>query len=135
MFVSASLVRRFARLASLFGFVRAVFRHVVRAASKQNVFECVEIDDDSRVVIDRFSYFCGKRFDLEPLRRAVAAASQQRAVAYVVVGGDGFLLANVREADAHCDVLVRPVDPQLARKHNKVCFFFRFLYCFVCVFD
>jgi peptide subunit release factor 1 (eRF1) len=89
-------------------------------APSLNVFECLQIDESAtRVVINRFHYVCGRRFDTQPLHDAVNAACMPRSVAYIVVGGDGFTLASVREADAHITVLVQPHDPNLARKHNK----------------
>lgn len=84
------------------------------------VFECVEIDEEAtKVVISRFHYHCGRRFDTQPLRDAVEAASAEASVGYIVMGGDGFTLANVRESDGHITVVARPHDPHLAKKHNK----------------
>jgi peptide chain release factor subunit 1 len=89
-------------------------------AASLGVFECVEIDDEAtKVVISRFHYHCGRRFDTQPLRDAVDAASVEASVAYIVMGGDGFTLANVRESDGHITVVARPHDPHLAKKHNK----------------
>jgi len=84
------------------------------------VFECVELDEEAtKVVIGRFHYYCGRHFDTQPLREAVEAACAQSSVGYIVMGGDGFTLANVRESDGHITVLARPHDPHLAKKHNK----------------
>lgn len=80
--------------------------------------ECIEVREP--IVLSRFHYWCGRHFDTDPFRAAVEAASNDGAnVAYVVVGGDGYLLANVRERDAHVTVLNRMRDPYLPRKHNK----------------
>jgi len=84
------------------------------------VFECVEIDEQAtKVVVNRFHYHCGRRFDTQQLRDAVEAAAAEASVQYLVMGGDGFTLANVRESDGNISIVARPHDPHLAKKHSK----------------
>lgn len=80
--------------------------------------ECIAVEPP--VVLLRFHYWCDSHFDTTLLRDAVEAAERDDCVVqYVVVGGDGFTLANVREQDGHITVLSRPHDPNLPRKQNK----------------
>jgi hypothetical protein len=45
-------------------------------AASLGVFECVEIDDEAtKVVINRFHYHCGRRFDTQPLREVVESST------------------------------------------------------------